>query len=71
MFWKGISLHFWQYVMFKERSSGVWTPNCGELKWRSLTLAKGRLYEKEVFVKLLRVHSKGRQGIIVDERTSY
>ena len=48
------SLHFWQIIKFKERSSGVGTPIVGDLKQNCLALAKRWLYTNELLVKLLR-----------------
>ena len=39
MFREGVSPHFLQILMVKERSSGVKMPNYGEMKGRCLTLA--------------------------------
>ena len=37
MFWEGVSPHFLQFLMLKERSSGVRMPNYGEMKGKCLT----------------------------------
>ena len=43
MLWKGVLASFLHFIMFKECSSGVGTPDFSTMKGRHLTFAKRRL----------------------------